>query len=330
MSFLLQYSEFLLKLSTLVFAILILAAGLFAIARKAKEQTRLKLTIKKLNRHYQGFADVLNAEILSKSAKKKLAKEKKVKLKKQNKQAKKHIFVLNFHGDIKGSAVNGLREEITAILQVATPKDEVVLKLESGGGMVSPYGLAASQLQRLKNKKIPLTISIDKIAASGGYLMACVADKILAAPFAIIGSIGVVAQLPNFHRFLKKRDIDFELLTAGEYKRTLTIFGENTEKAREKTRDDLEEIHRLFKNFIETNRKFVDIDQVATGAHWLAIDALELKLVDELITSDDYLMNQACNHHADIYELNFLIKKSVTEKLSEKLTHIACGLNWFK
>ena len=330
MSFLLQYSEFLLKLGTLVLAILILVAGLFAIARKAKEQTRLKLCINKLNSKYQEFADVLNAEILTKSAKKKLAKEKKINLKKQSKRANKHIFVLNFQGDIKGSAVCGLREEITAILQVATPQDEVVLRLESGGGMVSPYGLAASQLQRLKNKRIPLTVSIDKIAASGGYLMACVADKILAAPFAIIGSIGVVAQLPNFHRFLKKRDIDFELLTAGEYKRTLTIFGENTEKAREKTQDDLEEIHRLFKDFIETNRKEVNIDQVATGAHWLAKDALELKLVDELITSDDYLMNQACSNQADIYELKFLVKKSVTEKLSEKLAHMASHLDWFK
>ncbi|BBB14940.1 non-proteolytic protein peptidase family S49 [Candidatus Rickettsiella viridis] len=330
MSFLLQYSEFLLKLSTLVLAILILAAGLFAIARKAKEQARLKLCINKLNTKYQEFADVLNAEILTKSAKKKITKEKKIKLKKQSKQANKHIFVLNFQGDIKGSAVCGLREEITAILQVATPQDEVVLKLESGGGMVSPYGLAASQLQRLKNKRIPLTISIDKIAASGGYLMACVADKILAAPFAIIGSIGVVAQLPNFHRFLKKRDIDFELLTAGEYKRTLTMFGENTEKAREKTKEDLEEIHRLFKQFIEANRKQVNITQVATGAHWLAKDALELKLVDELITSDDYLMNQACSNHADIYELKFLMKKSVADKLSEKLTHMTSHLDWFK
>lgn len=330
MSFFLQYSAFLLKLGTLVFAILILAAGLFAIARKAKEQTRLKLCVNKLNSKYQEFADVLNAEILTKSAKKKIAKEKKINLKKQKKQAKKHIFVLNFQGDIKGSAVCGLREEITAILQVATPQDEVVLRLESGGGMVSPYGLAASQLQRLKDKRIPLTISIDKIAASGGYLMACVADKILAAPFAIIGSIGVVAQLPNFHRFLKKRDIDFELVTAGEYKRTLTIFGENTEKAREKTKEDLEEIHRLFKEFIEANRKQVNIEQVATGAHWLAKDALELKLVDELITSDDYLMNQASSNHADIYELKFLMKKSVADKLSEKLTHMASHLDWFK
>jgi serine protease SohB len=330
MSFLIEYAEFLLKLSTLVLAILILSAGLFAIARKAKEQTKLKLCVTKLNKKYQELAETLNAKLLTKIEQKKLAKETKLKSKKQNKQPKKRIFVLDFQGDIKGSAVHGLREEITAILQVATPQDEVVLRLESGGGMVSPYGLAASQLQRLKDKAIPLTVSIDKIAASGGYLMACVANKILAAPFAIIGSIGVVAQLPNFHRFLKKRDIDFELLTAGEYKRTLTLFGENTQKAREKTQDDLEEIHRLFKTFIESNRKEVDIKQVATGAHWLAMDALPLKLVDELISSDSYLSQLASGGQTDIYELHYLTKKSITEKLSEKLEHAVSHLDWFR
>ena len=311
----------------MVLAMLILTGGIFAIARKAKEQTKLKLGVKKLNRKYQELADTLNAEILTKTERKKFTKEKKIKFKKESKQPKKRVFVLNFQGDIKGSAVNSLREEITAIAQVATPQDEVVLKLESGGGMVSPYGLAASQLQRLKDKRIPLTVSIDKIAASGGYLMACVADKILAAPFAIIGSIGVVAQLPNFHRFLKKKDIDFELLTAGEYKRTLTMFGENTQKAREKTQEDLEEIHRLFKDFIEKNRKSVNIDEVATGAHWLAQDALSLNLVDKLITSDDYLSSQASSGLANIYELQYFAKKSMSEKLSEKLTQLACSFD---
>jgi serine protease SohB len=329
MSFLLQYADFLLKLITVIVFLLLLTGGVLTIARKAKEQMKHKLCVKKLNKKYQELAETLRAEILTKSEQKKLAKEKKINAKKQKKQRKKRIFVLNFQGDIRGSAVNNLREEITAIIQVATPQDEVVLCLESGGGMVSPYGLAASQLQRLKDKQIPLTVCIDKIAASGGYLMACVADKILAAPFAIIGSIGVVAQLPNFHRFLKKRDIDFELLTAGEYKRTLTIFGENTPKAREKTQNDLEEIHRLFKDFILSNRKEVDIDQVATGAHWLAQEALALKLVNQLITSDDYLCTQAQGDQADIYELHYLTKKTITEKFSQRLADMA-RLDWFK
>lgn len=328
MSLFLEYIVFLLKLVTIVFAILSVAACLFAMSRKAKEHTKHRLSIKKLNKHYEGFAEALNAEILTKKEQKKWLKEKK-QSEKQTKLIKKNIFVLNFLGDIKGSAVNALREEITAIIQVAKPEDEVVLKLESGGGMVSPYGLAASQLQRLKDKSIPLTVSIDKIAASGGYLMACVADKILAAPFAIIGSIGVVAQLPNFHRFLKKRDIDFELLTAGEYKRTLTLFGENTQKARKKAQDELEEIHALFKKFITSNRKDVDINQVATGAHWLAKETLELKLVDKLITSDDYLSEQA-SHHITIYELHYLTKKSISEKINEKFMQITSHLNWLR
>jgi serine protease SohB len=330
MSFLLQYVVFLAKLFTLVLAILIVTAGVFSIVRKAKDQNKHKLCVKKLNKKYQEFAETLNSEILNKKQLKKYAKEQKIKLKKTAKLLKKRVFVLNFQGDIKATAVNNLREEITALIQVATPQDEVVLRLESGGGMVAPYGLAASQLQRLKDKRIPLTVTIDKIAASGGYLMACVGDKILAAPFAIIGSIGVVAQLPNFHRFLKKRDIDFELLTAGEYKRTLTIFGENTAKAREKTQADLEEIHHLFKAFIQANRKQVDMTAVATGAHWLAKEALALNLVDELITSDDYLSLLAGSDKAEIYECQYLTKKSVTEKLSSNVQSALSKLMWFK
>lgn len=330
MSFFLQYIFFLAKLFTLILAILIITAGIFSITRKAKEQNKNKLSVKKLNKKYQEFANILNSEILDKKQLKKFAKEQKVKLKKTAKLLKKRVFVLNFQGDIKATAVNNLREEITALIQVATSQDEVVLRLESGGGMVAPYGLAASQLQRLKDKRIPLTIIIDKIAASGGYLMACVGDKILAAPFAIIGSIGVVTQLPNFHRFLKKRDIDFELLTAGEYKRTLTIFGENTAKAREKTQDDLEEIHHLFKAFIQSNRKKVNVADVATGAHWLAKDALALNLVDELITSDDYLSLLSSSDKAEIYECQYMTKKSVAEKLSSNVQSTVDKLMWFK
>lgn len=330
MSFFPQYAAFLAKLFTLVISILIVTAGIFSIARKAKEQNKNKLSIKRLNQKYQEFAETLNAEILNKKQFRKYIKEQKFKQKKNSKLLKKRVFVLNFQGDIKATAVNNLREEITALTQVATPQDEVVLRLESGGGMVAPYGLAASQLQRLKDKRIPLTVTIDKIAASGGYLMACVGDKILAAPFAIIGSIGVVAQLPNFHRFLKKRDIDFELLTAGEYKRTLTIFGENTNKAREKTQHDLEEIHHLFKDFIQTNRGQVNLAKVATGAHWLAKDALELNLVDELITSDDYLSSLAGSDKVEIYACQYLTKKSVSEKLYGNLQSLLSQLTWFK
>lgn len=330
MPFLIQYLAFLAKLITLVLAILITTAGIFAIARKTKEQASNKLSVKKLNKKYLELAEMLNAETLSKKAQKKIAKAQKSLLKKSSKLVKKRVFVLNFHGDIKASAVNSLREEITALIQVATPRDEVVLRLESGGGMVAPYGLAASQLQRLKDKHIPLTVTIDKIAASGGYLMACVADKILAAPFAIIGSIGVVTQLPNFHRFLKKKDIDFELLTAGEYKRTLTLFGENTTKAREKTQQDLEEVHNLFKAFIQANRKQVDMKKIATGEHWLATEALTLNLLDELATSDDYLCHLAHSDSAEIYELQYLTKKSLSEKLSNHLQLLLNHLAWSK
>ncbi|MEM7292965.1 MAG: protease SohB, partial [Pseudomonadota bacterium] len=222
------------------------------------------------------------------------------------------IFVLDFDGDIKASAVSCLRREITAILSLAGEQDELVVRLESGGGMVHAYGLAASQLQRIKDAGVTLTVCVDKVAASGGYMMACVANKLMAAPFAIIGSIGVVAQIPNFHRLLKKNDVDFELITAGEYKRTLTLFGENTEKGRAKFVEDIEEIHVLFKEFVAEQRPNLEVEKVATGEIWFGQRAIDKQLVDELITSDEYIA-RACDD-ADVFEVKYVEKKSIPER----------------
>lgn len=226
---------------------------------------------------------------------------------------KKRLYVLNFNGDIKANATEHLREEITSVLTLARSKDEVVIRLESPGGVVHGYGLAASQLSRIKNKGVPLTVCVDKVAASGGYMMACVADKILAAPFALLGSIGVMAELPNFNRLLKKADIDYDVYTAGEFKRTVTTFGENTEKGKQKFREELQDVHTLFKNFIKDNRPTVDIDLVATGEAWYGPHAMDRKLIDSIMTSDEYITSQQDN--ADIFEVSYIAKKSLQEKL---------------
>ena len=258
---------------------------------------------------------------------KKLRKEQKKRAKANTKNSKldtktqKRVFVVKFNGNVSASAVTNLREEVTAILTQAKSDDEVVVKLESSGGMVHSYGLASSQLDRLRKQGIPITICVDKVAASGGYMMACVGDKILAAPFAIIGSIGVVAQLPNFHRLLKKHDIDFELLTAGEHKRTLTVFGENTEQGREKFIEDLQDTHQLFKAYVTERRPKIDIDKVATGDVWFGSRALELSLVDELMTSDEYLSSQA--KESKVYEINYVQKKKLPQRLGIAAEHSA-------
>ena len=244
-----------------------------------------------------------------------LAKKAKQKLKEKgkSKQKEKRVFVLDFDGDIKASAVKHLREEISAIISTANKGDEVVLRLESGGGMVHGYGLAAAQLVRLKEAGLTLTVCVDKIAASGGYMMACVADKILAAPFAVVGSIGVVSQMPNFNKWLKKHDIDYEMFTAGEYKRTVTMFGENDEEDRAKYKEELEQTHELFKHFVTTYRPQLDLSKVANGDHWYGEDALKLNLVDELSTSDAYLLKQMEDYQA--YALMSRQKPTFAEKL---------------
>ena len=306
MDFLAQYGMFLLKSFTIVIALLILVAGLLSMGRKPKP----KLEITSLNQQHDETKRRMLKEILNKKPEKK----------KKDKKIKPSIFVLDFSGDIKASQVDQLRDEISAVLSIATITDEVVLRLESPGGAVNGYGLAASQLQRIRDKQIPLTVCIDKMAASGGYLMACVANRIIAAPFAMIGSIGVVAQIPNFHRWLKKNDIDMELLTAGEYKRTLTLFAENTDKGRKKFQEDLEKIHEKFRDYVLANRQQLDIDKVATGEHWLARDAFDLRLVDTLKTSDEYLNDKmtVCN----VYKIAIHAKQTLVAKLLRPATKL--------
>ncbi|HAU1152585.1 TPA: protease SohB [Legionella pneumophila] len=308
MEFLSEYGMFLLKCITLVIALLILLAGVFSIGRKTKP----KLEITSLNEEYEHLNALMNKEILGKKPGKK----------KKDKTKRPVLYVIDFSGDIKATQVEQLRDEVTSILSIAKPEDEVLVRLESPGGAVNGYGLAASQLQRIRDKKIPLTVSIDKMAASGGYLMACVANKIIAAPFAIIGSIGVVAQIPNFHRWLKKNNIDVELLTAGEYKRTLTLFAENTEKGRKKFQEDLEKIHTAFREYVLKNRSQLDIDKVATGEHWIAKDAFDLRLVDKLATSDEYLIERMVEFNA--FKLTVHAKLPIISKLLKpamKLIH---------
>lgn len=305
---------FLAKAITIVLTFLLMIGGALLLVTRGRESGREHLEISRLNEKFEGMAEEIKAAILPKDELKKSKKSLQQKKKTEEKQLKdgsipprKRIFVINFDGDIKASPLASLREEITAILTVATPEDEVFLQLQSGGGLVHAYGLAASQLMRIKERKIPLTVCVDKIAASGGYMMACVADRIIAAPFAIIGSIGVIAQLPNFNKLLKKHDIEFEQLTAGEFKRTITMFGENTDKARQKFQEELEEMHALFKEFIQQHRPVVDIDKIATGEHWPASRAMELKLVDELKTSDDYLLENS--RDKELFEVTYTIKR---------------------
>lgn len=329
MEYLAEYGLFLAKALTVIAALVIMIVVVTAVGSKAKKARKGHLEIDKLNDHYKELREGLEHSLLTaeqlkqqaKDKKKKAKAEKAAKKKSSQKEevAKPRLFVLDFHGDIKASATSSLREEITAVLGIARAEDEVLIRLESGGGLVHSYGLAASQLQRIRDKGIRLTIAVDKVAASGGYMMACTADKILAAPFAVIGSIGVMAQLPNVHRLLKKHDVDIELHTAGEYKRTLTVLGENTEKGREKFKQDMEDTHELFKDFVKSSRDEVTIEDVATGEIWYGQKAIDKNLVDEIKTSDQYIYDQVDS--ADIIHVAYSMKKGLPEKLGLAAHH---------
>ena len=321
------YGIFILEILT----ILLVIAAIVAMIISAKQRNatlhgelvvtdlseEFKETIKHLRDFQLSEEELKQAEKAEKKAKKQEAKALKAKLKNGEKETPKPcVYVLDFKGDISASETTALREEISAIINVAKADDEVLLRLESSGGIVHGYGLAASQLARLKQKGIKLTVAVDKVAASGGYMMACVADKIVSAPFAIIGSIGVVAQIPNIHRLLKKHDVDVDVMTAGEFKRTVTVLGENTEKGKQKFQAELEETHQLFKQFVAQNRPHLDVDKVATGEHWFGQQALELQLVDELATSDDIILEKM--KYKPVISVKYKVKKPLLQKIGKQ------------
>lgn len=335
MEILLDYAVFLAKTVTLFLAALFLIGGIASIAtrhRQAKPQGYIE--VQKLNSVFKNYEMVMHEAMLppadfkqylkqqdnvDKEADKKAAAEKKSFSKDQDAKphpSRKRLFYLEFKGDIQASSVAGLCQEVSAVLVSANQQDEILMSIESGGGTVSGYGFGASQLQRIRDKGLHLTVAVDKVAASGGYLMACIANKIIASPFALVGSIGVMAQIPNFHRLLKKHDVDMDVFTAGEFKRTVTLFGENTDVAKAKFQQELESVHDQFKAAVLQYRPDLDIARASTGETWLAEEAKGIGLVDELSTSDAYLMD-ACKS-ADVFKVKWVSKRTPLEKIMNR------------
>ena len=315
MEFLAEYGLFLLKVMTLVVAIVIIMAAGAAAGRKA---TQNHLEVENLNDKYRKMAGALRSAVLKKDERKKRAREEKKQKKAEDKKAgRPRSFVIDFKGDLKATAVSSLREEVSAVLDVAGPEDEVVVRLENHGGLVHEHGLAASQLARIRDRDIPLVVCVDKVAASGGYLMACVGSQICAAPFAILGSIGVLAQIPNFNRLLDSHGVDFEQITAGKYKRTVTMFGKNTDADRAKLKEELEDVHTLFKAAVGRYRASLDLESVATGEHWYGTRALELGLADQILTSDELLTQRAAER--DLYRVSYKIKQPLQKRVMSNI-----------
>ena len=309
-TFFAEYGMFLLKVMTIVIGIVVVITAGAAAGRKAQKD---HLEVKSLNQKFRESAWMLRKSILKKDELKKATSAEKKRAQAAKKEARPRSFVIDFRGDLKASAAASLREEVSAILEVAAAGDDVIVRLENHGGFVHEHGLAASQLARIREREIPLIVCVDKVAASGGYLMACVASKIYAAPFAILGSIGVLAQIPNFNRLLDSHGVDFEELSAGEYKRTVTVFGKNTKEDRAKLQEQLEDTHALFKDAIARFRPDLDLKKVATGEHWYGTRALELGLADELKTSDELLTELA--RQRDLYQVSFKTKQPLQKRL---------------
>ena len=314
MDFLFEYLGFLANTVTVVIAVVIVLMMLGSIGRGRQAPSRGYLEVHRVNDRLQELRDAMDQNLMPAGQFKKSSKENRKERKKLAKkpEPKPRVFVIDFKGDMNASNVEKLRNEVTAVLLRADEADELVIKLESPGGLVHAYGLAASQLVRVRQAGIRLTVAVDRIAASGGYMMAVVADQIIAAPFALLGSIGVVAEVPNVHRLLKKYDVDYDVITAGKSKRTMTVFGENTEENRAKFVEELEDAHALFREFVSTYRQQLDVEAVATGESWYGERAQKIHLVDALSTSDEYVMD-ACDR-ADVYAVQWIIPQKPVER----------------
>ncbi len=327
LEFLSEYGLFFAKVITILGAILIVIGAIFSGSRKGRKDTSGSIRAKHLNKELQTIKDHINELVLNDTQQKAIAKQEKKIKKEKHKAEKKHkdeaakprLFVIDFNGDKEGNQVENLRKEVTTILSVANKNDEVLVRVESPGGMVHTYGLAAAQLERIKKAELRLTIAVDKVAASGGYLMACIADTLIAAPFAIVGSVGVLVEITNFNKLLRKNNIDVEVLTAGEYKHTISMLGEITPEAREKTIAELAAVHEMFKSFVLKYRPQLDIEKVATGEYWHGSQAIELKMIDELMTSDEYLFDK-CEQDMDVYEISYKEKETLGDKLGISLS----------
>ncbi len=315
MEFLIEFGLFLAKSLTVLLVALVLVTAVVNAMRSTRQHDQLpaRLEVRHLNDEYRQASLTMKAAMLPAKALKTEKKALKAARKQHGDSDKPRLFVLDFHGDIRASATESLREEITAVLTVAEDKDEVLVRLESGGGMIPAYGLAAAQLLRLRERGLRLTVAVDRVAASGGYMMACIADRILVAPFAIVGSIGVIAQLPNFNRMLKKHDIDFEQFMAGEHKRTVTLFGENTGQGRQKFQQEIEQAHRLFKDFVGRYRPQIDLNEVATGEYWYGTQAMAHNLADQVLTSDEFLLESS--EKTELYLVSKKVRKPLLSRL---------------
>lgn len=357
MEFLANWGLFAVKLVTVLVFVFLLVSLLISLAMQAKahnedDQDKIKFKFTNLFNFFKDNVDKLDAAIdefdesksdkekkaylkqkakALKTAPEKLREEKAERIKKAEEQGEfcpEHLYVIDFDGDARASQVDELTSKVNLILAKATDKDEVIIKLTSPGGVVNGYGLCASQLERIRNKGINLVACVDTVAASGGYMMACVASKIVAAPFSYVGSIGVVAQIPNFNKVLKNHDVEYEQVTAGKYKRTLTMFGENTPEARDKFKQEITLIHNRFKAIVAKYRTKLDIENIATGEYWLAEDAKELNLVDQISTFDEYLQNRL--DFTKVCAIKISIDKDEKKSLKDILKKLLMAKTWIK
>ena len=153
-------------------------------------------------------------------------------------------------------------------------------------------------------------------------MMAVVADRIVASRLAVIGSIGVVGQVPNVHRLLKRFDIDVLEMTAGTNKRPVSLIGPLTDQGIETFKKQLSDTHRLFRDHVHRFRPQLDIEAVSNGDIWHGVDALTHGLIDEIATSDEMIDRARHEGDLDVFSIRWRQAKNLRERLEESVSLI--------
>lgn len=319
------WGKYILNLLPQLAVIFIFFYGLWSLlSRKGKAQNEQKIALKSYEKRYY--------EALTPQVREFVEKKDLTALKKAQKAAQKEkgscLYVIDFDGDMQASNTVQLAETTSCLLPLLRSTDKVLVRVKSSGGLVPHYGYAASQLSRLRSKA-SLTVAIDHIAASGGYLMACVAHEIIAAPFAIVGSIGVVGLVPNVHPLLKNHGIDVHEHTAGEYKRSLSPWAAVTPEKVQRYEHELSMTHELFQEFVQQYRPNLEPEVLQTGEYRYAARSVgDTGLVDKVQSSDDFIAEHLPKYH--VIFVTCREEKSVWQRLSGALMHFGLATGFLR
>ena len=202
---------------------------------------------------------------------------------------RKSVSVVRLSGVIANGPRAGISDQACApLLEAAFRKGKpsaVALVINSPGGSPVQSSLIGSRIRRLAAEHdVPVYAFVEDVAASGGYWLACAADKIYLDESSIVGSIGVISASFGAHEFLNRQGFERRVYTAGKSKSMLDPFRPENPEDVERLKGSLEQIHEVFKTHVTSRRggRLASDQDLFTGEIWLGQKAIDVGLADHI------------------------------------------------